>query len=578
MCIRDRLYFALSALVRRRFYMRKSVSSMALLIILLMPAALAIVSSVPLAAAAGNVTINDFTCEATKGTVPFETRLTGNVTGEVTKWLWQFYNPQINHYSYSTGNKTTGHTFGAAGAYGVFNVTLIVSGPGGNASLKKIDYVVGNKNTTGLPVAAFSASSTSGNAPLNVTFTDNSKNATSNLWYFGMKASSKEKNPTFTFASPGTYRVVLEVSNSRGWDATAQEVIVQGQQQEIVLPVANFDSSNTGGLTMQFTDLSENANAWNWDFGDGATSAERSPTHTYSSAGNYNVNLIVSNENGDASKAATINVLDESSSSDSSNDGGSSSDGSDNGGSSSGGSSHHSGGGGGASPEPQSNVEAKEISQTFIASGNPVQFDFPNNATPVVNVSFDSKKTVGKTTAIAEMLKGKSTLVSELPSDEVYKSLNIWVGTSGYRTEKNIEKAVVCFKVEKSWLQNKSIDQSSITLNRYNDTKWNPLSTNLSGENDEYLYFTAETPGFSPFAITGKTAANETLTETQSQPGTQGLEQSNVSNETNVEQTSEQTQSPNTSDKGSTKTPGFEIVSGIVCLLGVFLYKKGKEE
>ena len=48
------------------------------------------------------------------------------------------------------------------------------------------------------------------------------------------------------------------------------------------------------------------------------------------------------------------------------------------------------------------------------------------------------------------MLKEKSTLVSGLPSDEVYKSLNIWVGNSGFATPKNIEKAVICFKVEKS--------------------------------------------------------------------------------------------------------------------------------
>src|SRR5665254_21703 len=67
----------------------------------------------------------------------------------------------------------------------------------------------------------------------------------------------------------------------------------------------------------------------------------------------------------------------------------------------------------GGSPEPQSNVEAKEISQFFITSGNPVKFDFSKNATSVVYVSFDSKKTVGRTTAIAEMLRGKSTLVSE---------------------------------------------------------------------------------------------------------------------------------------------------------------------
>jgi hypothetical protein len=147
--------------------------------------------------------------------------------------------------------------------------------------------------------------------------------------------------------------------------------------------------------------------------------------------------------------------------------------------------------------------------------------------------------------------------------------LNIWVGNNGFATPNNIENAVVCFKVEKSWIQDKSIDQSSIILNRYNDSKWNPLPTRLSGEDDNCLYFTAQTPGFSPFAITGKIkstvqpAAGKTQTET------------NTGNTTaNTEQTPEQKQSSNTSGNGSTKMPGFESICGILSLLAVFIYKR----
>ena len=227
----------------------------------------------------------------------------------------------------------------------------------------------------------------------------------------------------------------------------------------------------------------------------------------------------------------------------------------------------------GGSPEPATNVEVKELSQAFVTSGNSVKFDFPKNATSVVYVSFDAKKTAGKTTTIVEMLKGKSTLVSGLPSGEVYKSLNIWVGNSGFATSNNIENAVVCFKVEKSWIQDKNIDKSSIALNRYSDKKWDSLPTNLSGEDDKFLYFTAKTPGFSPFAITGKKTAKEAVTETQPKPNTQGLEKNNGTTAANVEQTPEQKENTNTSEKGSTKTPGFEMASGILGLLGVFLYK-----
>ena len=62
--------------------------------------------------------------------------------------------------------------------------------------------------------------------------------------------------------------------------------------------------------------------------------------------------------------------------------------------SSSGGSSgSSSGGGAGGSPEPAKNVQVKELSQAFITNGKPVKFDFAKNATCVVYVSFDAKKT-----------------------------------------------------------------------------------------------------------------------------------------------------------------------------------------
>jgi PGF-pre-PGF domain-containing protein len=196
-------------------------------------------------------------------------------------------------------------------------------------------------------------------------------------------------------------------------------------------------------------------------------------------------------------------------------------------------------------------------------------------------VSFDSKKTAGKTTTIIETLKGKSTLVSELPSGEIYKSSNIWVGNSGFATPKNIENAVVFFKVEKSWIQDQKIDQSSITLNRYNDTKWNSLPTSLLSEDDKYVYFTAETPGFSPFTITGKMTASgagiQPATGNKTQPASVNETQTKLNTENtaaNVEQIPEQKQSPKTSGKGNTSISGFDMVCGMVSLLAVFLHKR----
>lgn len=233
-----------------------------------------------------------------------------------------------------------------------------------------------------------------------------------------------------------------------------------------------------------------------------------------------------------------------------------------------------SGGGTGGSPEPAKNIEIKELSQVFIANGKIIKFDFTKNATCVVYISFDSKKTVGKTTAIVEMLKNKSTLTPDELQEEVCNYLNIWVGNEGYATEKNIGNATVCFRVKKAWVQNERIEQSSITLNRYNDTKWNPLLTSLSGEDETYLYFTAGTPGFSSFAITGRVTEKENVTEILPEPETQGLEQ-NENTESDIEMEFEKA-GTGVSQKEKLSMQGFEMVYCIFGLFGAFLYKKDK--
>lgn len=164
-----------------------------------------------------------------------------------------------------------------------------------------------------------------------------------------------------------------------------------------------------------------------------------------------------------------------------------------------------SGGGGGGSPEPQSNVETKELAQQFVANGNNVEFEFKQGVTCIVYVEFEARKSFGKVTTVVEMLKGKSILTPIEPEGKVYKYLNIWVGNGGVATPENIENPVIGFKVEKAWLEKNAIPESSIRLWRYGDEMWAPLSTKKVSEDEGYIYFEAETPGFSPFAITGLT-------------------------------------------------------------------------
>jgi len=426
-----------------------------------------------------------------------------------------------------------------------------------NLTTRDWEVKVSSKNNP--PVANFTSNVTSGTVPLAVQFNDTSVNNPATwLWDFGDGTYSTEEFPEHIYLSPGNYTVTLTVRNSSGFDF---KVVVITVLEQPGLPVANFSSNIIEGyapLDVQFYDLSENVAERYWNFGDGTGSTEINPINTYSVAGTYTVNLTVSNENGTASKTASINVLTSSSSS----------------GGSSGGSSHSSSSGGaGGSPEPARNVQVKELSQAFVTNGKTVKFDFPKNATCVVYVSFDAKKNLGKTTTIAEMLKGKSALVSELPEGEVCKSFNIWVGNGGIASSKNIENPTVCFKVEKSWIEDKKIDPVSITLNRYSEEKWGQLPVNLSEEDDKFLYFTAKTPEFSLFAITGtaKNVSKETATEAQFETDNGTIVKNDSKNYSKNDTLNKKLE---TEQKGISSIPGFKTVCGITGLLAVFLYKR----
>ena len=76
-------------------------------------------------------------------------------------------------------------------------------------------------------------------------------------------------------------------------------------------PTASFTSPNSvcQGTTVSFTDFSTNSpSTWVWNFGDGNTSNQQNPTHTYAAAGSYTVSLTVSNSVGTNSTSQNITV------------------------------------------------------------------------------------------------------------------------------------------------------------------------------------------------------------------------------------------------------------------------------
>jgi trimeric autotransporter adhesin len=96
-------------------------------------------------------------------------------------------------------------------------------------------------------------------------------------------------------------------------------IIVTPENGNSNLPVVNLGANPTSGyapLTVQFTDLSENAESRSWDFTNDGTwdSSEANPVYTYTAPGTYIVNLASSNPNGTISKNTPITVLEATSS------------------------------------------------------------------------------------------------------------------------------------------------------------------------------------------------------------------------------------------------------------------------
>lgn len=241
------------------------------------------------------------------------------------------------------------------------------------------------------------------------------------------------------------------------------------------MPVANFSSNVMIGfapLLVQFNDSSENANGWYWDFGDGNTSTEKNPMHTYSSTNNYIVNLTASNGNGTSSKSSMIFVLER-------------------------------------PPEPLNIVAIGESLYAYVLGGVPTSFDFSSGLTPILGISFTTSHKLDETLVTVYQLNNTSSLISGLPSGIVYEYFDIWINNAGSNVSENFSNATISFKVSKEWRKNLRINPSTITLNRYHNGVWSPLPTTLIGQDADYMYFTAQTPGFSPFAITGNLTGNK---------------------------------------------------------------------
>lgn len=149
------------------------------------------------------------------------------------------------------------------------------------------------------PVANFTASPTSGCAPMVVSFTNTSTgNPTSFSWNFGNGNTSTAASPTTSYTVPGTYTVTLTATNASGSHTKTSTNLIVVKQVPTVTFGASPLSACPGVPISYFPSVTWNApgtGTYFWDFGDGGSSSSASPTHSYTASGTYTVKLTAVN-------------------------------------------------------------------------------------------------------------------------------------------------------------------------------------------------------------------------------------------------------------------------------------------
>jgi gliding motility-associated-like protein len=216
-----------------------------------------------------------------------------NGGGTITAWEWNFGDPL------SGGNNTSAlqnpsHFYAFAGW---FDVTLIIHSINGCS-----DTVSKPLTINALPTALFASDTACLGSPTSFTNLSvaNSGSLASYDWDFGDGSPhSNNANPVHLYASAGSFNVTLTVTNTMGCtnDTTLQVLVSQNP-----LAIFTFPNQNCALTPVIFDDQSATPQGyitqWQWNFGDGISVVVDFPdppdvSHSYSSAGTFNVSLTV---------------------------------------------------------------------------------------------------------------------------------------------------------------------------------------------------------------------------------------------------------------------------------------------
>jgi gliding motility-associated-like protein len=202
----------------------------------------------------------------------------------------------INNSTICFGNNTTvtavpnlpGGTFywGTPGIAGVASQTVA---PANDTTISVYYVLNGCSSPTAtssitvnpLPIATFSANVTQGCVPLMVNFIPDDLTNTDYSWVTNNSLSSTSVSPNLNFQNSGDFNVTLTTSLNGCIVSQTMANFIQVDDY----PMADFDASVTifseQNQLVQFENNSFGATTYLWEFGDGETSTDDTPSHIY---------------------------------------------------------------------------------------------------------------------------------------------------------------------------------------------------------------------------------------------------------------------------------------------------------
>ncbi|MFH0867133.1 MAG: PKD domain-containing protein [Bacteroidota bacterium] len=206
----------------------------------------------------------------------------------IVHWIWDFGDSS----SFDT-IKNPLHIFTTPGIY---TIALIVENPYGC-----MDTIIKNQYIHVMPVVDFYAVNVETCVGDSIYFINNSQgNGLSYLWDFGDGFTDTLINPIHIYDSAGVFNIILMITDSMGCSniKTLNNYIIINNK-----PISAFGANsiwaNCPPLPVVFLDSSSSdVTQWQWDFGDGYTSVQQNAGHLYTTSGNFDVQLIVTNIKG----------------------------------------------------------------------------------------------------------------------------------------------------------------------------------------------------------------------------------------------------------------------------------------